>query len=118
MGMKMRKFSLFAGLLLLILCGCAEKLELEKKFISNLSVSEAIVEGELVVTFSGLCGHSAWGVDTLTNVRKQDEMILTLNLARGKRGDFEYKIKVPPSVSKIYLGSDILWKRDDTVSVK
>jgi len=89
---------------------------LERRNVVNLRVEEIGNGDPAAVRISGLSGHSAYSVKTITS--QQDgssiDVLVHLFLARrGTTGNFRYDVVVPDSVSDIRFGSarEIIWTR-------
>lgn len=100
------------ALLLLFLFGCTSDKTLQKEYIFQYHVRNIQKNDENFLQFSGLSGHSMWGVDRLTTEKEQDKLVLTIHLKKRVRGYFSFEIKIPDDVNAIYLENDMIWQRE------
>lgn len=101
---------------LFIITGCSRDMILEKEYICNLKTECTFEHGEEYLIVSGLCGHSAYGVKSISSQKLGNKVIITIVIACGLNGDFETKIKLDKDVHEVLLGNDgsVIWTRNVT----
>jgi hypothetical protein len=102
-----------------ILTGCAVKgdtMTLEKDMVFNFKANEVYREGKAYLSFSGLCGHSAYAVEKVKIIDVSGGAKLVLMTVtsdtKGKRGDFSFEIEKKSGLVEVLFGAKkkTIWK--------
>jgi hypothetical protein len=104
-------YNLVLFVTVLCLCGCENVMFLTAKDTFNLHIEQKEIEGNKIITISGLCGHSAWGVDKIEKKERKHCLFLRISLKPKKRGDFKFDIPIENNIEKIYWEKDLIWER-------
>lgn len=86
---------------------------LEKKYIFNLKVIETRKGSNDYLVISGLCGHSAYGVNKIIYQKDKDKIIMLIETALKRNGNFKEEILITKDTSELLLGKErnVIWKR-------
>ena len=85
---------------------------LESKYLLQKRVTARLEESNVVVTVTGLCGHSALGVGRAHVILDGNTLRVEFPLKCGSPGTICEKIMVPNSVDKVVLAGDLIWERN------
>ncbi|MDD5598985.1 MAG: hypothetical protein PHV82_13640 [Victivallaceae bacterium] len=102
----------FAGILS---SGCDNNgMILEKKYIFNLKVIETRKGNDDYLVISGLCGHSAYGVKKIIYQKNKNKIIMLIEIALKRNGNFKEEILISKNISELLLGKEksVIWKRN------
>jgi hypothetical protein len=105
---------LLAIVLFVCVAGCKEKdMILEKEYIFHLNTEVIEEDGNKYLVVSGLCGHSAYGVNKIDYERTPNTITILIKVSAGDRGDFKIKLKLDDAIKKVLLGKNksVLWQR-------
>jgi len=105
----MKKWFIMA--LILCLHGCYAPSYLRFSDTLNRKIQTEVHQGKLYLRVSGLCGHSALGIEKL--MVSTDKDIMTIKIALKLRGNglFDEKIEIPKSISMVYWDDVLIWRR-------
>ena len=67
--------------------------------------------GKLYLKASGLCGHSAYGLEKLVASSDKDSMTMRIKIKLEGTGSFSEKIEIPANISSIYWDDVLIWSR-------
>ena len=114
--MKMLNQMILVIIGLFLFTGCARDMILEKNHVYSLKTECILEHGEEYLIVSGLCGHSAYGVKSISSQKLGNKVIITIVISCGLRGDFKIKIKLDKDVREVLLGNDgsVIWTRNVT----
>ena len=85
---------------------------LESKYLLQKRVTARLEESNVVVTVTGLCGHSALGVGRARIIPDGNILRVEFPLKCGSPGTICEKIVVPNSVDKVVLAGNLIWERN------
>lgn len=92
--------------------GCFSRPEfLETKYWSGKGISARQEGSNVVITVTGLCGHSALGVEKALMDVDGDVLRVELLLRQGCPGTINERIVVPKDVDKVFFAGDLIWQR-------
>lgn len=97
---------------ILFLNGC-DKMILEKEYVCNLKAEQIRENGDEYLIVSGLCGHSAYGINDVEIKKQNNRVIIIIRVAQGLNGNFTAKIKLDKDVNEVSLGNNrgVIWTR-------
>ena len=95
----------------LFLSGCLGPKYLSPEFTFGRKVEMKATQEGRKLLISGLCGHSAYGIDELKQKEKDDSLFIQISLKPNARGDFIFYIPVPDHINKIYWENELIWSR-------
>lgn len=106
--------------ILLLMSSCVEGREVVLEF-KDVQFFKMEMAAETTVTpvlrLSGLAFHSSLAVSEITTTKEEESMVILVHLTparAGLRGDFEYRLEIPMSVSTVSFGNErrVIWRRD------
>ena len=106
----MGKYLLISAIVLLNGCFMQPKY-LTSKYLTQKHVFVVQHSNETIITVTGLCGHSALGVDKAELSVVGDTIYVEFPLCRGKSGSIEEMVSVPDFVNKVIVAGEIVWTR-------
>ena len=102
-------------LLSLLLYGCYMPSYLRLEDTCRREIKMVCLDGRPYIQISGLCGHSALGVDKFITVTNNNIMTIKITMKSKGHGTFDKKIEIPDGVSMIYWGDALIWKNNKVV---
>ncbi|MFA7229634.1 MAG: hypothetical protein WC071_00035 [Victivallaceae bacterium] len=99
----------------MLLSGCSiNDMILERKYIFNFKVVENQRDNNDYLVISGLCGHSAYGVNKITYQKEKDKIIMLIEIALKHNGSFKEEILISKDISELLLGKErsVIWERN------
>ncbi len=100
-----------AALLLLLLAGCGATMCLSPEDTWRRDIRIVKSDGVETLSLSGLCSHSAWGVDRLVLREEGDGLFLTILLKPRGNGDFKYDVVIGDKINRAYWNGVLIWER-------
>ena len=107
---------LLSCMFLLAACAGVGAKTLELRDVQNFSMTETLQDGQWALRLSGLAFHSALAVERVETVRRADALVVKVLLSvetRGKTGQFDFVVDVPPGVERVLFGEEgrQIWPR-------
>ena len=112
MKMIMSGFVAITSIALLFLSGCEKQIILLPRDIINKKVEISNINGAEEVNISGLCGHSALGIDTIKHYEKDGALFVYILLKPGGNGDFDFTLPLSDNVNRIFIGDEMVWSKE------